>query len=255
MFSWMQLTLFLYIAARMSGFVLFNPIFGRTNIPRTFQSGFILVLSICLYSATTQTVSVPDTTVELILRILLELALGYLLGLVVQFFYYIPQLAGTVVDTQMGMTMNQIYDATSQTNTTVTGLLLNALMTLLFFAANGHHTLLRILLTSGELVAFGGVSLTQTMAASMLELFAECTVLGVKLSLPILVAELMGQVGMGVLMKVIPQINIFVINIDIKIAIGLILLLMLISPFSEFLLKAEASMLTYVSKLLTMAAG
>lgn len=255
MIDWAQLTLFLYILARMSGFVLFNPILGRSNIPMLFQSGFILVLSVCMYSMTTQSVSVPATTIELILRLLLELALGFLLGLIVHFFFYIPQLAGSVVDTQMGMSMNQIYDATSKTNNTVTGVLLNVLMTLLFFAANGHHTLLRILLSSGEIIPLGTVAFGEEVAYAMLELFVECTILAVKLAMPILAAELLGQVGMGVLMKVIPQINVFVINIDIKIIIGLVLVFLLIAPFSEFLLKAEATMLDSMRNILTLSAG
>ena len=255
MIDWAQLTLFLYILARMSGFVLFNPILGRTNIPAVFQSGFILVLSVCMYSMTTQTVQVPDTTIELMIRLLLELALGFVLGMIVQFFFYIPQMAGSEIDTQMGMSMNQIYDPNSNTQITVTSVLLNTLMTLLFFAANGHHTLLRILLTSGEIVPLGAVALSEDVAIAMLELFVECTILGIKLAMPILAAEIVGQVGMGVLMKVIPQINVFVINIDIKICIGLILLFILIAPFSEFLLKAESTMLDSMRNILALTAG
>ena len=253
--EWAQLTLFLYILARMSGFVLFNPILGRANIPAVFQSGFILVLSVCMYSMTTQTVRVPDTTLELMIRLLLELALGFLLGMIVHFFFYIPQLAGSVIDTQMGMSMNQIYDATSNTQITVTSVLLNVLMTLLFFTANGHHTLIRILLTSGEIIPLGNVAFGEEVAYALLELFVECTVLAVKLAMPILAAELISQVGMGVLMKVIPQINVFVINIDIKIIIGLVLVFLLIAPFGEFLLKAESAMLDSMRNILILSAG
>lgn len=254
MIDWAEFTRFLYILARMSGFVLFNPILGRNNIPGAFRNGLVLVLSVCMNSITAaQSVTVPETTIELMLKLLLELALGVLLGMVMQFFFYIPQLAGTIVDNQMGLSMNQTYDVASHANMSVTGVTLNVLMTLLFFAANGHHTLLRILLTSSELVPLGAVSLGNDVFRALLELFSECTVLGVKLCLPILAAELVGQVGMGILMKVIPQINVFAINIELKVIIGLGLLLLLISPFSEFLLKAEATMLDSMKVLLEMS--
>ena len=68
--------------------------------------------------------------------------------------------------------------------------------------------------------------------------------------MPILAAELLGQMGMGILMKVIPQINIFVINIDLKVIIGLALELLLIAPFSEYLLKVEFDMLQALQRLL-----
>ena len=144
MIDWAELTLFLYITARISGFVLFNPVLGRRNIPGIFRSGLILVLSVFVISFTAPAaVRIPGSVVEMGLRILLELALGYLLGLVMNFFFYIPQLAGHAIDTQMGMTMNQVYDASAQANLSVSSVLLNTLMTLLFFAAGGHHTLLR----------------------------------------------------------------------------------------------------------------
>ena len=251
MIDWAELTLFLYITARISGFVLFNPVLGRRNIPGIFRSGLILVLSVFVISFTAPAaVRIPGSVVEMGLRILLELALGYLLGLVMNFFFYIPQLAGHAIDTQMGMTMNQIYDASAQANLSVTSVLLNTLMLLLFFAGNGHHTLLRLMLTSQEIVPYGTVTFGMDAANALLELFIECTLLAVKLCMPILAAELIGQLGMGVLMKVIPQINVFSINIELKVIIGLVMLLMLMAPFSEYLLEAERAMLDSMHTLL-----
>ena len=232
MVDWGELTLFLYITARMSGFVLFNPLLGRRNIPGIFRGGLILTLSVFVFSVTEQKVDVPGETIVFAIQILLELALGFILGMVMNFFFYIVQLAGLTVDTQMGMTMNQIYDAGAQSNLSVTGEILNVLMTLLFFAANGHHTLLRMMVTSGQIVGFGGVAIGPEVADAALELF--------------------GQVGMGILMKAIPQINVFSINIELKVLIGLILLLLLISPFSEFLLQTEMTMLDSLRELLAM---
>lgn len=253
MIDWAELTLFLYITARVSGFILFNPILGRRNIPVIFRSGMVLLLSIFVISFTSPEVAVPTGTAELMIRMLLELAVGFLLGMAVNFFFYIPQLAGSMIDTQMGMTMNQIYDAGSQANLSVSGVLLNVLMTLLFFAGGGHLTLLRIFLTSEELVPYGQVSIGLPAYQFLLELFVECTILGVKLCMPVLAAELIAQVGMGVLMKVIPQINVFAINIELKVIVGLALLLVLTVPFSEFLLQTEMDMLNSLSNILRLA--
>ena len=254
MIDWTELTRFLYILARISGFILFNPILGRRNIPNAFRVGMTLVLSVFTASMAGQAVSVPVPVgiPELAVRMLLELAVGFLLGMVASFFFDIPQLAGSIIDTQMGMTMNQMYDPGTSANMSVTGQILNVLMTLLFFAAGGHLTLLRIFLTSGELVPYGQVSIGLPAYNLMLELFVECTVLGIKLSMPILAAELIAQVGMGVLMKVIPQINVFAINIELKVIVGLALLLVLTIPFSEFLLQAEAAMLNAMHDVLAL---
>lgn len=257
MFDWSEITLIIYIIARMSGFVLFNPIMGRNNIPAAYRVGLTLVLSVSVLSAISaqQMAAVPVSLLDLAIRVLLELALGFFFGMVMNFFFYIPQFAGSVIDMQMGMSMNQIYDPASQSNMSVTGVLLNAMMTLLFFVANGHHTLLRIILTSGQVVPYGAVSLGQDAASAMLAVFAECALMAIKLALPILGAELLGQLGMGILMKVIPQINVFAINIELKIIIGLGLLLALLSPFSEYMLTLEQDMLQKMEMILGMAAG
>ena len=249
------LTLFLLITARVSGMVLFNPLLSRQNFPGIFRAGFALVMSAFTYSVTGGRVEPPAGVLSLAGALLLEVGLGAVLGLVIHFFLYIPQMAGLTIDTQMGMTMNQIYDSGSQSNMSVTGTLLNTLMILLFFAANGHHTLIRIMITSGEVVSYGGISIGNDVTNLALELFIECTILSVKLCMPILAAELIGQLGMGVLMKVIPQINVFSINIELKVIIGLLLLLLLMLPISEFLLEAEQLMLGSLHNMLRLMAS
>ncbi len=252
MIDWAELTLFLFVMARMSGFILFNPILGRANIPASFRSGMVMVFSVFVTAVSEQQPPDPTGVIEFAILMLLEMAIGFLLGMAVNFFFYIPQLAGSMVDTQMGMTMNQMYDAGAQANLSVTGQLLNILMTLLFFAGGGHFTLLRLFLTSEEIVPFGQVSIGLPAYHLMLELFIECTLLAVKLCMPVLVAELIAQVGMGVLMKVIPQINVFAINIELKVIVGLALLLVLTVPFSEFLLQTELAMLESLHDILTL---
>ena len=253
MIDWAELTLFLYITARVSGFILFNPILGRTNVPAAFRGGMVLVLSVFIMPLTNQQVPEAAGVAELAVRMLLEIAVGFLLGMAVNFFFYIPQLAGSMIDTQMGMTMNQMYDAGAAANLSVTGMILNLLMTLLFFAGGGHLTLLRIFITSGEIVPYGAVSIHLEAYQLLLELFIECTILAVKLCMPILASELIAQVGMGVLMKVIPQINVFSINIELKVIVGLGLLFVLMIPFSEYLISAERTMLNSLHDILLLS--
>lgn len=253
--TWSVLTLFLLITARMTGFVLFNPLFGRRGIPGIVKAGLILMLSVTVFGATPGRVQMPSTLVGLAVMFLLELGVGYILGLVVNFFFYIPLMAGSVIDMQMGLAMASTYDPGSGIQVTATSTLLNILMTLLFFVSNGHLTLIRILLRSGSLVPYGNVALGPEVYSVMTEIFVDCTLLGVKLCMPILAAELMGQVGMGILMKVIPQINVFAINIELKVIVGLSLVLILMAPFSEFLLNAETEMMYSIQRALSVMSG
>ena len=255
MFAWGAFTLFLYMFMRTSGFVLFSPIFGRNGIPGLFQGGFIGMLAMCTFFVYGGSAPVPDNLLTFSFRLLSELGIGLVLSLIMRFFFYIAEQGGELVDSQMGMSMAKTYDPSSQSQMSVTGSVLNLMMLLLFFAENGHITLLRLMISSGEVVPYGSASFGQHVADYSLEMFANCALLALKLCLPILGAELLGQVGMGVLMKVIPQINVFAINIELKVIIGLVMLMLLISPMSEFLLQVELDMLRAMRSALGLMAG
>ncbi len=254
-FDWNGFTLFLYIMMRMAGFVLFTPFFGRSNIPRYYKAGMILVFSVAAGFSYEGTVPVPATFLELAMKLLLELAMGYLVGVVMNLFLYVPSLAGHIMDEQMGMAMAQTYDPSFQGQSTPSSNLLNILSILIFFSANGHQTLLRLMVSSGGVVPFGTASLGRDAAEMAVEVFIDCTLLAVKMCLPVLGAELMGQVGMGILMKAIPQINVFAINIELKVLVGLLMIFALIAPFSEFLLSMENTMLSQVRQAIALAGG
>lgn len=249
--NWDSLTLFIYITARMSGFVLFTPLLSRASIPGYFKAGLIMLLSVSVGYAYTGTAAAPTHLLEFMVKILLELGLGFLVGMVMQFFFLIPALAGTIMDEQMGLSMAQTYDPSFQGNMTPSANLLNVFAMLLFFAANGHYTLLRLMLDSGALVPFGAAGFGQDTAERMIEIFIDCVLLGIKLCMPILAAEFMGQIGMGILMKAIPQINVFAINIELKVLVGTVILFFMLSPFSEFILEAETTMLSEIEKALS----
>lgn len=254
-FDWDGFTLFLYIMMRVSGFIFFNPFFGRRNIPNYFKVGAALVFTLTASEAYTGTAQAPATFIELALRLLLELCVGFFIGLVMNIFLYVPSYAGHIMDEQMGMAMAQTYDPSFQGQATPASNVLNIFSILLFFTANGHQTLLRLMLDSGSLVPFGSAAFGQAAAEKVVVIFIDCTLLAIKLCLPVLGAELMGQVGMGVLMKAIPQINVFAINIELKVLVGVLMLYFLIAPFSEFLLDMENTMLVEVERAIALSGG
>lgn len=250
--DWSQLYLYTLIFMRTSGFVLLNPLLGRTSLPNLVRAGMAMVLSVFLIGVVDQSPAVPANVLEFALRLLLELGVGFVLGFVMQLFFMVIEVGGEVIDAQMGLTMAQVYDSSSQVNMTVTAALLNVLMVLIFFAENGHYTMLRIFLSSQRVVPYGQAVLGQQAASGVTEVFLSCMMLAVKLALPILAAELLGELGMGILMKAIPQINAFVINIELKVIIGLVLFFLFLTPISEFLLGVESEMLRTMSRVLTM---
>ena len=88
--DWNALTLFLMITGRMTGMIVFNPLLGRRGGPGLVKGGLALLLSISVYAITPSGPEMPATVLGLALTFLMELFLGYVLGLVVNIFFYIP---------------------------------------------------------------------------------------------------------------------------------------------------------------------
>lgn len=246
-----HLTLFSLVLMRMSGFILLNPILGRRNIPMTVKAGLILALALPVYSFSSAEVPQVDNAIVYCILLLKEFAVGYVVGFVTELFFMVITFAGFVMDFQMGLSMATVYDPQSNSQIPVTGGLLQAYFVLLFFAVDGHLALMKILLTSAEIVPYGGVLITQNIAMRVLEIFVQCIEMGVKFAMPILAAEFLVEMGVGILNKAVPQISIFVINIQLKIIVGLGLLVILFSPISDYVEKIVTTMMKTIEGILT----
>lgn len=227
--------LFSLIMMRMAGSVLLNPVLGRKSIPMIAKSGFILVLSLLVYSFSEGTEIQVSSSIVYGFLLLKEFAVGFVLGFVMQLFLMVLTYAGGIIDFQMGLSMAMIYDVQNNAQIPLTGSLLNTWFMLLFFAVDGHHALIQIIITSADVVPYGEVAITTAAGTAILNIFIECIVLAVKLAFPILAVEFIAEIGVGILMKMIPQINVFVINVQLKLIIGLVMLVFLFSPIGNML--------------------
>ena len=226
---------FTLVLMRMSGMILFNPILGRRNIPAAVKAGMIMALTIIISSFYNGAIEQPNTIIEYAVLLLKECAVGYIAGFIISLFLYIIILAGEFIDMQLGLSMAKIYDSQSNASISMSATLYNILYMLLFFALNGHIALIHAILTSSVVIPYGVVVLNQIAYQMIWDVFIQCTVAGIQLSFPILAAELICEMGVGILMKTIPQINVFVINIQAKVLIGILILLMMFVPMEEFI--------------------
>ncbi len=247
-----QIMMFSLVAMRMAGLIFLNPIFGRRNVPNTIKAAFTFTLTLMVYTYAEGTV--VETTSSLIYGFLLlkEFAVGYVLGYVMELFFFVITYAGTVIDFQIGMSMSQVYDPQTNAQIAMSGTLYQIFYTLIFFAVNGHLVLIKILVTSGEIVPYGEVAFTQGLALAVLDVFKECVVLAIRFSFPILAMEFLVEIGVGIMMKLSPQINIIVTNIQIKIAAGFLMLLFLVTPMKGYLEDLLHQMLKTMQEILTL---
>ena len=242
-----SILLWTLIIMRVSGFVLVNPILSRRGIPGIVKSGIIMALSIFLISyGGDQTVAAAGM-VEYVFLLLKEFVIGYLIGFIVSLFQYIIMMAGGIIDYMMGLSMATVYDPQSGSSMALTASLLNYMFVLVLFAVDGHVALFRVLIMMREILPYGSFTINPNTLPMMLELFAQCTLLGVQMAFPIIALELLGESGVGILMRTIPQINIFAINIQTKIIVGLLAVLFLVGPFVDFINKIILMMMEQIN--------
>ncbi len=249
---------FCLILMRMAGFVFLNPVLGRGNIPAQFRTGLTLVLAIVIFQAENAAgaqITEPANSVQFGLMLLTEFGIGYLLGFIVQLFDFVVTGAGSVIDFQMGLSMSTVYDPQNGVQIALTGQILQIYFMLLFFAVNGHLAMIRILLTSADIVPYGGAVIGQLQADAAVTLFTECVVLAMKLAFPLIAIEFLTEIAMGLLTKIIPQINLFVLNIELKVIVGILTLLLLISPVGEYIGGLITQMLHEMQGMLSLIAG
>ena len=250
--------LFCLVLMRMSGFILLNPVLGRRNIPAMFRTGLALLLTLVIYSVeSTAADGLPEaaTSLEFGFMLLTEFGCGYLLGFVMQLFDFVVTGAGAFIDFQIGLSMAAVYDPQNGGQIALSGQILEIYFILLFFAVDGHLALIRILLTSSEVLPYGGAVIGGLQANALVTLFTECMALAVRLAFPFIAIEFLSEIAIGLMAKVIPQINLFVLNIEVKMVLGVLTMLLLISPIGDFLGDLISQMMLQVQEMLRQMAG
>lgn len=223
------------VLMRMTGCIVCNPILGRRNIPALLKAGMALMLTILVYTySDISSIGVIDSTVEYIVLGLKEFCVGFVIGFVVSLFSFIIILGGEVIDMQMGLSMSKVYDPASNVSMSLNATFYNILFVFMFFSIGGHLTLFKLFLDLEHVIPYGHVVYNTDMAAYMISVFCQCTVLGVKLAMPVIALQFLLEMGVGVLMKNIPQINVIMINIQAKIFVGFIFLVAIFSPVMSF---------------------
>lgn len=215
---------------------MFNPIFGRKNIPATFKVGLTLLMTLFVYGAVPpdQTLAIPSVVVFVVVMVK-ELVFGFLIGFMMNLFLSTLILAGEFMDMQIGISMSKIYDPASNVSMPVSASLLNAMLMVVFFLTNGHLTLIQVFYHSASAIPFGELVLSDVLFKNLALMFSDILVYSIKMSMPLLAAELITEMGVGLIMKAVPQINVFVVNLQLKIIIGFIMLFLLVPTFAAFI--------------------
>ena len=229
-------TYFLLILARMSGCIFLNQIFGRGNLPNILKISISLFLTVTIYGMLPpEGDMIVGSIIEYVLLVIKEIFIGFIIGHIINLFFSTVVISGEILGMQTGLSMSKIYDPKSNVSLGIIGSYLNVILILVFFSGNGHLTLIQIFITSCKLIEIGNFSIPQNLFYNMVELLQQVLVLALKISMPIIAVEIILESGIGILMKAIPQIQVFSVNVQLKIIVGLLLIMLLVPTFTTFI--------------------
>jgi len=223
------------VMIRMTGMLVMHPILGRNNIPSMLNAGFALVLTILI------TMSMPFAQMpnvgylEFILMGLREFAIGYFAGLITLMFLSVLSVGGEILDMQIGIGMAKIMDPGTNAAISISSIMLNSMYILIFFITNNHLTLISLTAQSFHIMPLGEFAINWNAFHYLPQFMATIFIFAIKLALPIVVIEVLVTLVVGVIMRVVPQINIFVLNIQFKLLIGFFALFTIVPSFMAYL--------------------
>lgn len=251
-----MITLFALVVMRVSGAMALNPIFGRTDFPARARASLIVALSVLLYAATGGVLShEPQSMAEYIVMLAGELILGLILSFAMELSFMVVRFASAIMDYCMGLSMAQIYDPQYGTQSTVSSGIYYVFMALVFLATNGHLRLIGIFFGSAEVIPFGEVSINPQIMTVAADAFYQAVVMGMQFALPMIALQLLSEAAVGILMRVVPQINVFAVNFQVKILVGLFMFLLLFSPMADRLTVILNELYITMEKLAVMMRG
>ncbi len=234
-FTYNQLMVYILVFCRMVGVLGFNPILSRRNVPTQFTMALCLGLSLLISPGLMATMRPVTNTLSLVMGIGAELLVGLVWGLIFQTFYFMLFMAGDVIDMGLGLSMAKVFDRNANIQMSLSGNLFNLIFVLFLFVTNSHLVLIRLAAASYEIVGLGGAVLNTNLSLFMIDMFLQAFSLAIRLVLPFVAASFTVEITMGILMKLVPQINVFSIHFQMKVIMGLILLFVFSLPVSGFI--------------------
>lgn len=214
-------TLFL-IFARIGSALMILPAFGEPYVPARFR--LILAIAITLLAAPVIGVSfpdLPDSPWALLVLLGGEIVTGLFLGTIGLVMIGILQTAGTIISFQTSLSNAFVFDPAVSQQSSLPSLLLTTLGVLLILVTDLHHMMLRALVSSYSMFTPGVLPAIGDMSESISHLVARAFLIGVQLTGPFIAVGLIFYLGVGLLARLMPQVQVFFIALPLQVLLGL----------------------------------
>ena len=228
-----NLSLFLLIFSRWAGMVMIAPVFGARGVPTLVKLGVAAGVSVVVFPLVhAQGPEIPSGLFSFAAIIIKEVLVGLTMGFIMNLITAIMQGAGQLIDFQAGFIMGNTVDPINGLQTPMTGRFLTVIATLLLLATNSHHYIIAALIKSYDYIPINTVGIAYGVAF-FIDITAKVLALSLQIALPVYGALFLSDIGVGLLTKTVPQLNIFSVIFSMKIILGVILLFLMITFFGE----------------------
>jgi len=210
------------VLLRISSFFMSVPIFFPTGSPVMLKVGFCVIFTfLILPGVNYANVNLITSNMALVMFSISEVITGLMLGYITKFCFFSAQMAGQLMDFQIGFSMMSMFDPISNENVTLLGTLLYRVSLVMFFVVDGHHMLIRAVIDSFNNVEIGKFILSQQTSMMIVRIFIEFFTLGLKIAIPIILIVIITDLSIGLVSRTVPQLNVMILGMPIKILIGL----------------------------------
>ncbi|GJL79997.1 MAG: flagellar biosynthetic protein FliR [Nitrospinaceae bacterium] len=242
-FNYSQLESFLFVFSRVMAIIVFAPILGSPQVPSRFKVGLALVFSILIFPMVKfQPLAEPRGLFDLAIHLATDAAIGLSLAFAVRLIFTAVQVAGTVVDFQMGFGVVNVIDPQTQAQVSVTAQFQNILAILIFLATDAHHFIIGAVVQSFDLINPSQVDFSNVTPEFILRTFSSMFLVAVKIAAPIMAILFFLSVGLGLVARTVPQMNVFIVGFPLQIGVGLVMVA-LAMPFFSVVLQNQIAQL------------
>ncbi len=220
-FSVQEIQIFLLIFVRVAGMMAVLPIFGDQSVPLVLRMGLSFFLAVILYPVVPKAVPVPAGVADFIFGLSQTLFVGLFIGFFGLIFFGGIQLAGEIAGFQMGFAIVSVLDPMSRIQMSIIAQFQYFMAILIFLTLEGHHLMIRGIAESFNFIPLLGASWNGDLGRILINMTGEMFVLAVKISAPIFLTLLLTNVGLGIVARTLPQMNVFIVGFPLQIGLGL----------------------------------
>ena len=197
-----QFELFVLILIRLASFVFAAPFFNTANVPNRFKIGFSFALSIIVYSINLDMTVQYNNMMDFCIIVVQEVIVGVLLGAVSSFAVQIIQFSGKMIDMDIG---NFYY----------------YMLMLLLIISGMHRFLIEAIVETYNVIPIGGVKFGAGLYTTIIQFMSDYFVIGFRIALPVFATMLLLNCILAILARIAPQMNMFVVGMQLKIFVGI----------------------------------